>query len=46
MIGAHKDSVKTSVYVFSVIQLFVDMLLDANTTGGDGLLPVNLSSVS
>ena len=42
----HKDSVKPSIYMFPVVQFFVDMLLDTNTTSSDGFLPVNLSLVS
>jgi len=46
MTGTYKDSVKPSVYVFSIIQFLVDVLLDANARSSDGLLPVDLTYIS
>ena len=44
--ATYEDSIKPSVYMFSVVQFLVDVLLDTNTTGGDRFLPVDLSLVS
>ena len=43
---AHKHSVEASIYVFSVVQFLVDMLLNANTASGEGFLPVDLLLIS
>lgn len=42
----HEDSVEASIYVFPVVQFLVNMLLNTNTAGGNGFLPVDLLPIS
>ena len=45
MTGTYKYSIKPSVYMFPIVQLLVDVLLDANARSGEGFLPVDLMHV-
>ena len=45
MAATYKDDIKPSVYMFPIIQLLIDVVLNANTRSGDGFLPVNLIHV-
>ena len=44
--GTYKNGVKPSVYMFPIVQFLIDVLLDANTGGSNGFLPIDLTHVS